>query len=921
MDTKGVDAAGMAESLRKAADVLRLVLDGEKPFLDPADPETGWLYEQLTRLHARFLLPEEAKCYVTLPGEGGEVVPFKGNTSFHAVGYPLTESAQTITRAAEIDMIPNVAVLGYLPQFRDTAKDPREMSANAGGLVLGKSDIYGLWQALEGMQAHMEGGLLDAAPVVINNHKDIWSPLIRQYRLNRADNPLAGKVVVAETLRGITDALRTAGNPRLTNSEAFEVPQMLVPGSTILVQTSNDKKIHELRAIMQAMGVAVQVLPFNIIVDKPLEAKEESATYAGNCLEKKEKADEKTDSLPRAEIEGRLRAYGADPSKTFVLWDDRGLDTTLPLAGTEEFGRCGKFLNEYRQGPGVELANILKAMSLSDMYANFRIIAEREGMDTGKIMANDVTCYMLSDLFPDTAGERRTIATFGITYDRVIFEPRPATASHMYSENFLVPAEDTKGRTKAEIPSYIETRSCMALAAAALVAQTGIKLPEPALEQEQAVQLPNHFNFSSAHKWHGHKVASHASLFADMHGHGHKYVTKRLRDYFTFLSGGDGKYDYRKSKPYMVRGRDTGKHRIVHSNLNAFQTYQEDADAFLFGPLPARQRDSEEMFIDKLFSFTSLVVGKQVFDPAVYSKFWGIYGHEWDDCRALFDDFHRMGFIGQKPEHVYTAIADDSKRGIVSSVVGALNKAFTSYRRLTYTEPHYMEKGVEPKGLFRVTIYCSATSTDQVLRKDAFDLSYKLAAGGFAVKNGGGTEGLMVETSNGVHAYRREAQRNGLKQFARNAIISDQYEYTRRAEGLCEWNDYVRVHPTIFQRLEKLQDTDAEIVLAGGAGTIQEIVASLRTRLNGTRPVQHRPLVIVNQKVGRKGFERGVYDKLLQMLPLSVMKACNVHVVDNVDAAYALISMSRNAMGMKPQYTVLANDALPLAAPTLKTIA
>lgn len=906
--------ADYLDSLEKSEAILSAILAGEKPRLDPACPKTGWIYDQLTRLNARFLLLEEAKCYVTLPHETEEHVALKGDTAIQAVGYPLTKSSAALTLQLAEGGLNNVAILGFLPQHRTTNIRPSVTTESYAATVLTKSDVHGLWQTVSLMLDRARKEAATDAPVIINTHDNVWQPLVSQYYLSSEDRFDQG-IHLARSYEDVAQKIKTTSSPTLAKlSPRHRMPRTVKSGATILVQTSNDKKIHEFRGILQSLGVKAEVLPFNIIVDKPLEAKELSGTYSGNCLEKKVNSDAKTDALPRTEIEERLHAYGADPANTFVLWDDRGLEVLLDLTGQEEFERCSQYLNPYRRGPGVELANFLKAMSLTDMYKAFEAVAERQGVD--KVEAYDITCYMLSDLFPQQNGERRLFTSFGATLDRVNFTPRPANDRHVYSEHFLSPISDPKGRTKAEIPNFIEHRSCMARAGRALLTMVGL-IDRPVTELECKSSFDAHAG--AIQRWYEYDVASFTTLFRDVFGHGSRGITKGLAQHFRFLSGVNGDYDFRSTSAYTVT-KDRGRtKKIVHSRLNAFQTYQDDADAFVFGDLPGRMQGTDDAKIDQLFAFTSLGVGKQVYDPSVYSKFWGIYGSDWNDCIDIFDDFHRMGLIGQKPEHVFTRVESGSKRSMVRDITLRLDRAFRTYRRLNYSKPHYVEKGKEPEGLYRVTIYCSATSTDKVLRRDAFNLAYQLAGGGYAVKNGGGTEGLMVETSNGVHQFRRDAAANGMRQVPVNAIISDQYEYTRRAEGLCDWNDVVRVHPTIYQRLEKLQDTDAEIVLAGGMGTIQEIVGSLRTRMDGTRPVKNRPLVIVNQKVGLKDSERGVYDKLLKFLPQKVMQQCNVHVVDTVEQALSIVAESRRAMGIQPTYRTIANDTAAMPAAELRT--
>ncbi len=884
--------------LLATANDLREMLEGRKPCITDSNK---WLFDQLTRLRAGFLISEEPKCLVTLPDDSHEILSLKGDTSIHPIGYPLAKSASALRARLTHEGLQNHTTLGFAPQNRNTAVTAAELQKGEGAMILSKGDVHSLYQAVL-LIADRVGGGSDRVPLVLNSHKDLWGPFMGYLRTLNID--LIGlNIHRADTYNDISDIVSGYGIEG-GKTPAHDVAMAVRPGATILVQTSNDKKIHELKAILQYQGLDVQVLPFNLLVDKPVEAKEYSRTYAGNNNEKRINAIEKADTTSRADIIARLEAYGADPANTFIWLDDRGLDTMLCLFGSAEFARCSNYLNHYRVSPGVELGNVLKSMSITDFYASMKVVAEQEGPDAD-LTSHDVTCYMMTPLFPDAKGERPIYTSFGATLDVIGFEPRPANQPHYYSEHFLMPVGDTRKRTKMEIPHYIEQQSSMARAAVAMAALTG--MDQHRNHMHLVAESSKVFGHSGLQGMNQHTVLTHTNFFPEMHGHGDKNTAKRVRADFNLGTGRHGHYDYRRAGTYAFKTPGDGK-RIVHSGLSAFQNYFDDADAFVLGPYSSKYAGTDEMKLHKMFIFTSLVVGKQVFDPAVYPKFLGVFSREWDECKAMYDDFHRMGFIGQKPEHMFMDIQDSNRRGMAMAITEAMRNHMRTYRRLEFTEPQYIEKGRRPEGLFRATIYCSATSTDQVLRKEAFDLAYRLAEQGFAVKNGGGTEGLMRMTSDGVHAFREDAAKKGMQRVPVNAVISDQYEYTMRAEGLCDWNDHVRVHASIFPRIEKLQDTDAEIVLAGGAGTIQEIVASMITRISGARPVENRPLIIVNQQVGRTGQMRGVYDNLLEYLPQSLMDRANVSVVNTIDEAIDITRFARHAMGMAPKYVEIAND-------------
>ena len=123
-------------------------------------------------------------------------------------------------------------------------------------------------------------------------------------------------------------------------------------------------------------------------------------------------------------------------------------------------------------------------------------------------------------------------------------------------------------------------------------------------------------------------------------------------------------------------------------------------------------------------------------------------------------------------------------------------------------------------------------------------------------------------------------------------VSSIQCQDTKEEEGLLTDVDYWAVYPTIYQRMHELQDADAEVVLPGGAGTIQEIIGSVIMRKNGFYPVENRPLIIVNQG--------GNYDPFLRLIPEADFESFNIQVVETKEEAFDILREARRAKNMEP---------------------
>ena len=251
------------------------------------------------------------------------------------------------------------------------------------------------------------------------------------------------------------------------------------------------------------------------------------------------------------------------------------------------------------------------------------------------------------------------------------------------------------------------------------------------------------------------------------------------------------------------------------------------------------------------------------------------------------------GLIPNMPDEMIDDIVTDPTK-----LVGSLNSAFSDYVPDEMPAYVFREGGAEcPKELFRVTIYCSASTTDTAAKKRAHDFSFDLATHGFAVINGGGTgpDGLMHETNEGVALAKKFFKFLESRNITppQTHISSIQCVDTEQEEGLCDSNDYYAVYPTIYQRMHKLQETNAEVVLPGGAGTFQEISGSGLSRQAGIYPIQNRPLAIVNRA--------NIYDPFLKIIPQSFFERDNIHVKQTEEEALELMIKTRKDCGMEPK--------------------
>lgn len=880
----------LAAKLQYLEETLAAILAGEKPPITKSHP----LYEQFSRMHEGFFTPETAWSYFTLQGDTAEAIKYKGKTHIHPLGHALLNESRSLRLRADSHKIKNYKIFGEDYGFR-TNEVPLAQEHCANGFVLTRGDVCSLYQFVcflnDRVQDTQRSIVRMRGPIVIQNSEGFWDPILGYLDLKEKGHRL--NVHVSHEVHGTCEIfekrlLSQSDEPGLKGSEI-----RIEPGSVILVASSKNHKVHEDRAAILAQNADVRVLPAYAAMEvKPVEAREESHSLVGNDEEKYKELTRLVDGPGRAAICERLLKKGVDPKKTYVLFDDRGMHTAEDLVGGPEFSVCDEKLNRYKTGPAEQMAEIFKAMPHRDMYKNIgkaaaRIAKEREaaGLDpTVDMTAIDQCVLMLTPLLPDEQGRRPVLSLYGAVKAILHSTPRP-NAGHVYSEHFLEDTTVSPGARQAEISGFVENRSAMAQAVRGIVNVTGMDTHKPGHKSQFAHLAKKRWTIGSQH-----------SLAPDLkhervHGHGIKRPKTVLGGDFRFVSG---------NRATVLPMMEAETLSVLHANgtvtkrrsqmaLNSIETYARICDSFLLGPDTIRFSRDENFFLHGLI-FSSLVVGNQIFDPAIHGKpFVIVKSPTWEPHLNLYDHLHARGFVGEKPHHIF----DLTERPRDAACL--LKDRLSRYIPPLLPQTYYTESGEwNSEGLFRVTVYCSATSSNKILQTKAHRLAYRLAEEGFAVINGGGKEGLMFQTSQGVHDYRMNRLKDYDGPVPINRIMSVQCEGTYQSEGVFEDNDAIRKYPTIYQRMHDLQDTDMEIALEGGEGTCQEIFGSGYTRQMGIRPVKNRPFAILN--------DGGLYNPLLEMFPRKLWKDLNFHSVNDVEHLVQMAVECRAKAGLRKLY-------------------
>lgn len=885
----------MKKTIDFAYETLQEVLKGNKPDIDMGDKNESWMYNQIVRMRADFFVSEIAKSYVFLLEEVSDLLEkgeytseaeartylenAKGITKYHSFGHALMEQNKNIHDLPDAINIKNYKMLGYDYGYRNPETDVLNQAKDADAFVLAPGDFYSLYQ-FTALLKEKEAGKMQDKHLVVYNEDGFWDETIDALGLvdNKHVNVVHSKKGLKNTLSLLGDNMST---PAIYSKDVLKVK----PQSVALLQTGNNKKVHELRKILSAQNAIVEVLPFSIVVGKPKDPDEVSHTATANAYEKFESVQELILSTSLDSMNKSLRRRGIDPQNVTVWLDDRAVEFAVDYFKTKLFDDCREKMNEYKPGPNAELANILKVVPIREFYRRLQestkiLMEENERLGAkGPLQhtSDDAQVYIVAPLQQQDITRPEYYAFHAIVENSVNFVPVNDGGKHVYSEHYLSMVEgNPENKRNIEREDYFSHHSPMSKAIQAAMNVLGMDQHERDFNNDPKIQ------FENARKTESWKVGLSSNAGRkSLHG---------TFDEFDLMTAEDAKFSFK------------GAALKQKSGLERYLSFLKESDAYVWLPEHDVDPKDHKLFWKNLYLWMSEVVGKQVFNPNIHGKPLVVVDKGDEGACGplveLFDHMHDMGFLGDKPEHIYKRVETSQQ------AADYINKVLPKRRRPYLENVQFHDEGVEQReDLSTVTIYGSATNENPEIYDQTNALSACLAALGFANKNGGGRDGTMRRMNDGAHFARGWAAETG-NELPDHHLASIQCEDTYRSEGVYGdsegqvKNDYTCYCPSIEKRMDILGETNAEIVLPGGAGTIQEIAGSILKRLyskDASDP--HRPLIIVNQEIHGKR----IYDPLVKRMPETMIRDLNIHVVDNWLEALDIVVESRRARGDEPK--------------------
>lgn len=286
-----------------------------------------------------------------------------------------------------------------------------------------------------------------------------------------------------------------------------------------------------------------------------------------------------------------------------------------------------------------------------------------------------------------------------------------------------------------------------------------------------------------------------------------------------------------------------GDQRITLGNI---ESKIIESNAFLFTPQPT---------LEDMFKAISVFVGYQTLDPNLQGKPTIILNGDgsWDGFFSVLSQLQRQGTIKQNHDEFLL------KAGSVQDVLPILKQASSAPPPDAGREKHHAVSGKvkafstpPPDDLLgNVCVFCSASLSEQSYLDDGYNLGRLLAESRLGCVSGAGSSGIMGTVVKGsVEAGGWTAGSN--------------VPHIIELEGLPEGLSTFWLKPDIYTRMEiMIENADAFVIMPGGSGTMQELLALLLFRSQRDKLMEGKPIVIYNRRMPDG---TGFWDSLVKLL-------------------------------------------------------
>jgi predicted Rossmann-fold nucleotide-binding protein len=656
----------------------------------------------------------------------------------------------------------------------------------------------------------------------------------------------------------------------------FVPPRYQIPrGSTIFFATTSPDKLVELRKMMAPYDVRVARLDMLTPCNSPLE---KSGTYTGNCGEKMREAIHAVREMQQQhpfKYQRALREMKVDPQKAFILVEDAGVHTSdrrvadeFPLDGMEKGTalHAGQFIGQ-EFGPAT-----IGALGEKQFFENLNRAfdaAEAKARQTGgDPVRRTMVQTSVFGLAPLEQPKQKDACDFQIfsgtgTVD-VLPAPRPADVTVLHTGHYLAPrCKGVPQRSQAEWDADGDRYTLTMSARSKAVEGLAIACRVPVREKQQALS----------------SEPFRLSLYGDS----------------APVSGELTQAGYAIDMPPQGR-----------ASLGAsIEATLEHSDATLLMPCTPQTR--EEGFVERLFTLFSHIVARQI-HPRDRDKPLIVLNPQdgplrgcWDGPLAYFDELREIGMI------------KDQNRTLLQEVgtLAAARKMLDLSRQNLMRTPPEEESSIvidettlKKSGKFNVAVFCSATNKNQHLLDLADRTGMGLAMRDFGIVYGAGDRSMMGAVLGGALNVEETVKAMGRSLFIAGSstdpiLKAEATDVEGMKQAIAAHGQYFHAKD-IYQRMEyMIKQSDAFVILPGGAGTIQELAALMMLKQGGHPDMRGKDIVVVDYPYAKASAasrtdDRGFYTGLLEQISSQQREALGIHVVKSEKEALERVEELRH---------------------------
>lgn len=694
---------------------------------------------------------------------------------------------------------------------------------------------------------------------------------------------------------------------------------ILPKGGILTFASTQPKKIDDAKKILGAMNANVTVIDPIEVLHWFLAADEVSKTFIGNAYEKAQSIlDRVYGTLGYGKVAARFRERGIDPSKVIFCVNDCGAYFNTDYSHEPEFQRS---LHEKGLGPwpGVEFSPVTDAQGgLLRFFTDLRAMVQRKEAAGEKVdlSGRDHQSYLFFKLEP----LRQNVKIFSFEAAVPIeftTKPSPADDDVLTSFHFSKAADDTlpeevRARTRADLgDSYLQYYSAEAQALSEFVRKARIP---------QSYRVPfNNYAQSPAREFY---IASQSNVIEEAEPSAFNQLPESLHV-------------------------ETRKYDIGHNG--SYQQLTRNADAVVLGPHCAKITSNWDSNFLPLFDFwSSMVVDKQVRvetfegkpfvvlnrknpfshngkyngdldwnDPAVERHFLEFL-HNLDPQEDPWQQFilftrylHEKGFVKQEPRFLFKLFEPNDPRAMQY-----LEEELADLAHRRINVPHYTaeEYGQDDTGMFEVSVLGSASTRVAAYTEDAFNFGYWGASQGWHMRGGGGRYGVMGHMAEGVFRFMEDDERSApyshfsaiqmprTLQFEGVSVNPAELKRVMEEEGTC--NKYLLVAPGFDSRMRSIFRSHANVAMAPGMGTYQEITHFCLLAERNDPIAAGKKIILVNQEQpGSKSHIR-LMDPFLAICPPHIREKHMIVVPD-------LKTAKAEVLNIHEQYLRAQDDPQP----------